>query len=66
MAEEYLIISDINTHFQEAVLTKNNLNWRLRDCSCSNQFPSSLHGPNASEGIQVMYYFKKHFYVKTG
>lgn len=31
MAEEHPIISDINTHFQEVVLTKNNLNWRLKE-----------------------------------
>lgn len=66
MAEEHPIISDINTHFQEVVLTKKYsqmVTWR--DCSCRNQFPSSLRGPSASEGIQVMYYFTKHFYVKT-
>lgn len=44
MAEEHPIISDINTHFQEVVLTKNNLNWRLKEtaAAATNSLPHSM------------------------
>lgn len=67
ITEEYPIISDINTHFQEVILAKTYsqlATWRETAAAATNSLPHSM-ALSASEGIQVMYYFTTHFHVKT-